>query len=64
MWHVLGREELHRRFRRGNLRETDNLDNLGISGRIILNWTFMKRMGEGHGLAFVWLKTGRGGGLF
>jgi hypothetical protein len=65
MLHVLGREELHKGFWWGNLRERDHLNDLGINGRIILKWTLMlRRMGEGHGLVFVWLKRGTAGGLF
>jgi len=63
MWHVLGRAELHKEFWWGNLRETDHLNDLSINGRIILIF-MLRRMGEGHGLVFVWLKIGTGGGHF
>jgi hypothetical protein len=38
MWHVWGRGEAHYR----NLRERDNLEDLGLDGRIILKWMFRK----------------------
>jgi hypothetical protein len=65
MWHVLGREELCKGFSWGNLRKKAHLNDLGTNGRIILKWTFMlRRMGEGLGLIYAWLKRGTAGVLF
>jgi len=36
MWHVWGREEVHTGFWWRNLRERDDMNDLGIEGRIIL----------------------------
>jgi hypothetical protein len=50
MWHVWGRIEMHAGFWWGNLKERDNVENLGIDGRIILQM-YLKRNGMGgHGL--------------
>jgi len=38
-----GRGEVYTGFWWGNLRERDNLEDLGIDGRIILRWIFRKR---------------------
>jgi hypothetical protein len=39
VWHValLGKGELYTGFKLGNLKETDNLEDLEVDGRIILN---------------------------
>ena len=34
MWHVSGRGKLHTGFWRGNLRERDHLESVGVDGRI------------------------------
>jgi hypothetical protein len=49
MWHVWARGEAHTGFWCGNLRESDNLENLGLNWRIILKWAFKKWAG-GFGL--------------
>jgi len=38
----MGRGEVHARFRWGNLRERDHLEDLGVDGRIILKSNFKK----------------------
>jgi hypothetical protein len=38
----MGRGDVHTRFRWGNLREIDNLEEPGVDGRIILKWIFRK----------------------
>jgi hypothetical protein len=45
----------------GNLRERDQLEDLGVDGRIIWNCIFKKWDG-GPWVGFIWLRPGRGGG--
>jgi hypothetical protein len=47
----------------GNLREGDNLGDLGIDGRIILRFIFRK-WDVGVWIGSSWLRIGRGGGHF
>jgi hypothetical protein len=42
MWRVWGRRELHTGFRWENLVKRENLEELGIDGRIILKWILIK----------------------
>jgi hypothetical protein len=42
---VWGRAYLHTGFLWGNPRERDNLEDLGIDGRLILKWIFKKQDG-------------------
>jgi hypothetical protein len=42
MLHIWGSTEVHTGFWWGKLRERDNLENLGVDGRIILKWIFKK----------------------
>jgi hypothetical protein len=42
MWHVWGTGEVHTEFWWGDLREVDHLEDLGVDGKKILNWTFKK----------------------
>jgi len=48
MWHVWGIRGVHTGFWWGNLGERDQLQDLGVNGRIILKW-IRKKFG-GHGL--------------
>jgi hypothetical protein len=41
----------------GNLKERDRLQDLGVDGRIILNW-ILKKLGVTVWTRFHWLKTG------
>jgi len=45
----------------GSLRERDQLEGLGIDGRIILRWIFRKWDGAVWA-GFIWLRIGTGGG--
>jgi hypothetical protein len=45
MWHVWGTRVVHTGVLRGNLREKEHLDDIGVDGRIILNWIFKKAVG-------------------
>jgi len=42
MWRVWGRGEAYTGFRWGNLKQTDDLGDPGVDGRIILRWIFRK----------------------
>jgi hypothetical protein len=42
MWHVWGRREEHKGLWSENLRERDNLEDLGLDGRQILKWILRK----------------------
>jgi hypothetical protein len=57
MLYVWERDVVRTGFWWGNLRERDNLEDLGLDGEMILKWAFKKWDG-GHG----W--TGTGGRLF
>jgi hypothetical protein len=44
----------------GNLSQRDHLEDLGIDGRIILRWIFMK-WDVGVWIGSIWLRMGTGG---
>jgi hypothetical protein len=44
-----------------NLRERDNLEKLGVDGRVKLRWVFRKRV-VGAWTGSSWLRIGAGGG--
>jgi hypothetical protein len=46
MQHVWGRREVRTGFWRGNLSERDQLEDIGVDGRIILKWIFKKLQGD------------------
>jgi hypothetical protein len=62
MWYVLRTGEVHTAVWWGNMRERGHLKDLGVDGRIILKWTFVK-YNEGLGLFDVVYPV-TGGGLF
>jgi hypothetical protein len=57
----MGRIEVHRGFRWGNLRDGDHLEDRGINGRIILKCVLEYQDGSITGS--VWLRMGTNGGL-
>lgn len=46
MLHVLEGGQVHRGFTLENLQEKSRLDNLGVSGRVLLKWILKKQEGE------------------
>ena len=61
MWHVWGIEESYTGFWRGNLREIDHLEDIGVDGKIILGWIFRNKDVEAR-TGSMWLIIGTGGG--
>jgi hypothetical protein len=57
-----GRGDMHTAFWLGNLRERDQLEDIGADGRIILQWIFKKWDGEAW-TGFIWLRIRTGGGF-
>ena len=51
----------YERFRWGNVRERDHLEDLGVDGKIILRWIFRKWDVEVW-TGLIWLRIGTGGG--
>jgi hypothetical protein len=46
----------------GNLREGNHSEDLGVDGKIILNWILEKWDGKAW-IGYIWLRTVTGGGL-
>ena len=61
MWHVLGGREMHTRFWWGDLSERDHLEDVGVDGRLMLNW-IVKKWDEESWTGLIWLRIGTGGG--
>jgi hypothetical protein len=61
MWNVRGRGEVHTEFWWRDLREGDHLEDQGVDGTIILEWTVKKWDGGMHWIALA--QGGTGGGL-
>jgi len=57
-----GKERCIHGFWWGNVRARDNLEDLGVDGRIILRWIFRK-WDVGAGTGSSWLRIGTGGGF-
>jgi len=53
---------VHTGFWRGNLMETDHLEDPSIAGRIILRW-IIRLWDEGAWTGLIWLRIGTGRGL-
>jgi hypothetical protein len=63
MWHVWGDErEVHTGFWWENLRQSDNLEGVGVAVRITLTWILRKLIGRAW-IEFVWRMFGTSGGL-
>jgi hypothetical protein len=45
-----------------NLKGRDHLEDLGVDGKIILEWILQKYVGGLYG--FIWLRFGTSGGVF
>jgi len=55
------REEVRTRFRWGNLRERDQLEDSDVGGRIIIKWIFRKWDVDAWS-GSIWSRIGTGGG--
>jgi hypothetical protein len=53
---------MEQRFWYGNLRETDNVEDLGLDRRIRLKWILQKQDGKAC-TGWIWLRIGTGGRL-
>jgi hypothetical protein len=61
MWDIWGRGEVHTGLWWGTLKERDNFLNLGVDGRILLEFVFKKWDGGLGGC--VWNRIGTAGGV-
>jgi hypothetical protein len=59
---VWERGEVHTGFWWGNLRERDDLEDMGVNGRIILKWNF-KKWDRAAWTGLTWLRIEKSGGL-
>jgi len=58
----MGKGEVYTGLWWGNVRAGENLEDLGVDGRIILRWIFRK-WDVGAGTGSNWLRIGTGGGF-
>jgi hypothetical protein len=59
-----GAREIHiRRFWCGNIKRREHLEDLGVDGRIMLEWV-LEKWGWVACPRFTWLRMGTSGGLF
>jgi hypothetical protein len=57
-----GTGKVHTGFWWGDLRKGEDLEELGVDGRIIIEWMFKKWDGE-EWTELLWFRIGTGGGL-
>jgi hypothetical protein len=62
MWHAWERREKCTRFWWESPKESDHLEDQGISGKMGSEW-ILARLASGVWIGFDWLRTGTGGGL-
>jgi hypothetical protein len=62
MWNVCGREDVHTEFWWGNLRERENLEDLGVDGRIILTLVLKRSVVRACNI-LIWITIGTSGRL-
>jgi hypothetical protein len=53
---------MHTKFWLGNLKGTEHSEDIGVDGRIILEW-ILRKYGEKVLPGFMWLRIGTSGGL-
>ena len=62
MWRVLFRGEVCTRFWLGNLKESNDFEDLDVGGRMILKW-ILKKLVRRVWTGLIWLRTGTSGRL-
>jgi hypothetical protein len=61
VWHVWEIRQVPTEFWWGYLRERDQLGDLGVDGRVIIDWIF-KKLDAQAWTGFIWLRLGTNGG--